>query len=75
MTPTEIAGRAAEAVMRTIEDTKRINKREITEAIEGVLLVSQQHSYDMALAAPRQPDERDAVEAFRLVQRMLCGND
>lgn len=68
MTPNEIAARAAEAVMRTIEETKRINKREITEAIEGVLLRHQtQHSY--AMWAEHDDD------AFRQMQRMLCGND
>lgn len=65
MTPSEIAARAAEAVMRTIERNKRIVKAEIAEAIEKVLLTSQQPSYAMW--------SEDA--AFRQMQRVLCGND
>ena len=38
MTPNEISNLAAEEVFRTIERTKRINKGEIAEAIEKVLL-------------------------------------
>ena len=70
MTPTEIAGRAAEAVMRTIEDTKRINKREITEAIEGVLLVSQQHSYAAVLDRPSL-----SLDGEVMIRWLDCGND
>lgn len=73
MTPNEIAGRAAEAVMRTIEDTRRINKREIAEAIEGVLLRHQMHNTSVFSMWER--DQKEQVEAFRLMQRMLCGND
>ena len=67
MTPNEIAGRAAEAVMRKIEDTRRINKREIAEAIEGVLRVSQTQSVFSMW------DNEDA--AYRAMARVLCGND
>ena len=86
MTPNEIAGRAAEAVMRKIEDTRRINKREITEAIEGVLLVHQMQTsvFSMWGAYDRQhqpPDVARALwgdsddSAFRAYTRILCGND
>lgn len=71
MSPNEIATRAAEAVMRKIEETRRINKRELTEAIEGVLLVSQQHSYAVALDRPSLSHDGDLIPANWL----YCGND
>lgn len=41
MTPNEIAGKAAEEVFRTVEREQMFNKRQITEAIEHVLLTHQ----------------------------------
>lgn len=44
MTPNEIAGRCAEEVFRTIEREQMINKGQITEAIERVILTQQMQS-------------------------------
>ena len=62
----EIANEAAEAVFRRIEDTKRINKAEIADAIEAVLLRRQPApSYGMAMlvrpAIDREADARQTA--------------
>ena len=51
MTPNEISNLAAEEVFRTIERTKRINKGEIAEAIEKVLLKNPM-GYDPVYGTP-----------------------
>lgn len=64
MTPHEVANRAAEEVLQVIERNRRINKSEIAEAIEKVLLIQQV-----------TPVYALADDASRQMQRMLCGND
>ena len=76
MTPNEIATRAAEAVMRKIEDTRRINKREITEAIEGVLLVHQmQTSVFSMLDRPQLSRDGEPMIPANWRELLDCGND
>ena len=77
MTPNEIAGRAAEAVMRKIEDTRRINKREITEAIEGELLRCQPQTSVFSMLN-RPSLSRDGESGYRtsaVLRFADCGND
>ena len=64
-TVAEISNQAAEAVFRRIEDTKRINKAEIADAIESVLLRHQPAATYACL-------ERPAL--VRLVQQVYIGD-
>ncbi len=73
-TPNKIADRAAEAVMRKIEDTGRIIKSDIADAIEGELLRSQpQQPYSFMGVQIVWDSSEDA--AYRSMARVLCGND
>lgn len=66
MTVTEVAGKAAEEVLRVIEREKAVIKAQIAEAIEKVLLTSQiTPSHGWAAYC-----ERPAVD-----RASLCGND
>ena len=69
MTPNEIAPRLAEAVLRKIEETKRIVKSEITDAIEAELLRCQ--PLQSSVFSMWESDDA----AFRAMSRVLCGND
>ena len=72
MTPAQIADKAAEAVMQTIERDKRIIKAAIAEAIEKVLLTNQMTG-GSAMFLDRPAVERSAVETdpFVLAMRVI----
>ena len=86
MTPHEIAAKAAEEVFNLIDRTKRINKAEIAEAIEKVLLTSQVtagsgYGYGVATFLDRPPINTTAWKepSPALLAVLLgfaeCGND
>ena len=78
MTPNEISNLAAEEVFRTIERTKRINKGEIAEAIEKVLLKNP-IGYDPIYGTPTflMTDEQIKVALYEVagISNIIRGSD